>query len=77
MMVFALLMYGSLFSALGSACAELRDAQTLMMPAMIVIMVPMFALSAIIESPNSSMAQALTYFPTATPIATIDSTSFR
>ncbi|MEM7306346.1 MAG: ABC transporter permease [Planctomycetota bacterium] len=68
LMVFALLMYGSLFSALGSACSELRDAQSLMMPAMIVLMVPMFALSAIIESPNGSIAVGLTYFPTATPM---------
>ena len=68
MMVFALLMYGSLFGALGSACSELRDAQSLMMPAMILIMIPMFALSAIIESPNGSMAVGLTYFPTATPM---------
>lgn len=68
MMVFALLMYGSLFGALGSACSELRDAQSLMMPAMILIMIPLFALSAIIESPNGSMAVGLTYFPTATPM---------
>ncbi len=68
MMVFALLMYGSLFGALGSACSELRDAQSLMMPAMILIMIPMFALGVIIESPNGSMAVGLTYFPTATPM---------
>ncbi len=68
MMVFALLMYGSLFGALGSACSELRDAQSLMAPAMIMIMIPMFSLSAIVESPNGSVATALTYFPTATPM---------
>lgn len=68
MMVFALLMYGSLFSALGSACSELRDAQSMMMPAMLVIMVPMFAWTAVLEAPNGSVAQALTYFPTATPL---------
>jgi len=68
LMVFAMLMYGSLFSALGSACSELRDAQSLMMPAMIVLMVPMFAWSAVLESPNGTVAVALTYFPTATPM---------
>ena len=68
LMVFALLMYGSLFSALGSACSELRDAQNLMMPAMVILMVPMFALGAIVESPNGSLAAGLTYFPTATPM---------
>ena len=68
LMVFALLMYGSLFGALGSACSELRDAQSLMMPAMIILMVPMFSLGAIVESPNGSLAVGLTYFPTATPM---------
>lgn len=68
MMVFALLMYGSLFGALGSACSELRDAQSLMAPAMIMIMIPIFAVTTIIESPNGSLATALTYFPTATPM---------
>lgn len=68
MMIFALLMYGSLFGALGSACSELRDAQSLMAPAMILIMIPLFAVQPIVESPNGSLATALTYFPTATPM---------
>lgn len=68
MMVFALLMYGSLFGALGSACSELRDAQSMMMPALIILMVPMLALGTIIESPNGPLAVGLTYFPTATPM---------
>lgn len=68
LMVFALLMYGSLFGALGSACSELRDAQSMMAPAMMILLVPMFAIGAIVESPNGSLATGLTYFPTATPM---------
>jgi ABC-2 type transport system permease protein len=68
LMVCALLMYGSLFSALGAACSELRDAQSLVMPAMLILMLPMFALSAIIESPNGTLAVGMTYFPSATPM---------
>jgi ABC-type Na+ efflux pump permease subunit len=68
MLVFALLMYGSLFSALGSACSELRDAQSLMLPVMLLVMVPMFSLSVVLESPNGTAATALTYFPSATPM---------
>ena len=66
--VLALLMYGSLFSALGSACSELRDAQSMMMPAMILVMIPLFAWNAILESPNGTVATFLTYFPPATPM---------
>lgn len=68
LMIFALLTYGALFSALGSACSELRDAQSLMMPAMILLMVPLFSWSAVLESPNGSIAVGLTYLPTATPM---------
>lgn len=67
-LVFAFLTYGSLFSALGSACSELRDAQSLMMPVMILLMIPLFAWSAVLESPNGTIAVALTYFPGATPM---------
>ena len=68
MIVFALLMYGSMFSALGSACSELRDAQSMVMPAMILVMIPLFACSVVLESPNGTIAQVLTYVPTATPM---------
>lgn len=68
LLVFAMLTYGSIFSALGAACTELRDAQSLMMPVMIILMVPMFAWVPILESPNGTVAVALTYFPTATPM---------
>ncbi len=68
LMVFAMLTYGAIFSALGSACTELRDAQSLMMPVLIILMVPLFAWGPILESPNGTVAVALTYFPTATPM---------
>ena len=40
----------------------------MMMPAMIILMIPMFAMGAIVESPNGPLAIGLTYFPTATPM---------
>jgi ABC-type Na+ efflux pump permease subunit len=63
LLVFAMLTYGAIFSALGSACTELRDAQSLMMPVMIILMVPMFAWGPILESPNGTVAVALTFRP--------------
>lgn len=67
-LMLALLMYGSIFSALGSACSELRDAQSMVMPAMILVMVPLFAWTAVIEAPNGTVARLLTFVPTATPL---------
>ena len=68
LMVLALLMYGSMMSALGSACSELRDAQSMMMPAMIVIMIPLFVWTAVIEAPNGTLATGMSFLPTATPM---------
>ena len=64
----ALFMYGSIFSALGSACSELRDAQSMMMPAMLLVMIPLFAWTIVLEDPNGSVATALTLWPTSTPL---------
>lgn len=67
-LMLALLMYGSVFSALGSACSELRDAQSMVMPAMILVMIPLFAWTAVLEAPNGTVARLLTFVPTATPL---------
>ena len=40
----------------------------MMLPAMVIIMIPLFAASVILENPNGTVAQVLTYVPTATPI---------
>lgn len=64
----ALLIYGSMFSAIGAACSELRDAQSLMVPAMFFIIVPMFGWVAILRAPSSPFAVALSLFPPATPM---------
>jgi ABC-2 type transport system permease protein len=68
LLLLAFATYGSMFSALGSACSELRDAQSMMMPAMIAVLVPLFAWTVILESPNGPVARALTFFPSATPM---------
>lgn len=68
LLAIALLMYGSIFSALGSACSELRDVQSMVMPAMILILLPMFAWTAVMEAPNGSVARFMTFIPTATPL---------
>ena len=64
----AMLIYGSMFSAIGAACSEIRDAQSLMMPAMLLIVVPMFGWVAILRAPTSLLAKALSLFPPATPM---------
>ncbi|MFH2203584.1 MAG: ABC transporter permease [Elusimicrobiota bacterium] len=64
----AMLIYGSMFSAIGAACSEIRDAQSLMMPAMLLIVLPMFGWVTILRAPTSAFASALSLFPPATPM---------
>jgi ABC-2 type transport system permease protein len=66
-LICAVLMYGSIFLALGSACSDLKDAQSMMQPAMLLIMLPYIASFAVIRNPDSSLAVGLSMFPTVTP----------
>lgn len=64
----AILMFGSLFCAIGASCSEIKDAQSLMMPLMILIMLPMFFLRPVLESPSGTLATVLSFFPPVTPM---------
>jgi ABC-2 type transport system permease protein len=67
-MVLAILMLGSMFAAFGSICNDARDAQSLMMPAMLGVIVPMFVMVPMVEDPLSSFATGLSLFPMFTPM---------
>ncbi len=63
----ALLIFGSIFSAIGASCSEVRDAQSMMTPAMLIVMLPMFVWFVVLKSPDSPFAVAVSLFPPATP----------
>jgi ABC-2 type transport system permease protein len=63
----ASLMYGSLFIAVGAACTDLKETQTLMWPVLLLAMIPMFVLGNVLEEPNGPVATGLSFFPFATP----------
>lgn len=64
----ALFMYGSMFIAVGAACEEMKDAQSLMMPAMLPMMIPMFFIGPVLLEPEGIVSRVLSYVPTATPM---------
>ena len=64
----SLLIFGSVCSAIGAACSEIRDAQSFMFPVMMVIMLPFFVMAPIMESPGSAFARWFSLFPPATPM---------
>jgi ABC-2 type transport system permease protein len=63
----AVLMFGAIFITIGAACSNLKDAQGMMTPAMLLLMLPWMTWFAIINAPESPVAVALSLFPTATP----------
>jgi ABC-type Na+ efflux pump permease subunit len=65
--VLAVLMFGSLFIAVGAACTDMKETQSLLWPVMLLVTLPMFFLGNILQEPNSPVAKALSFFPFATP----------
>jgi len=68
-LVCANLMYGSLFQALSSACSDLKDAQSLLQPAMMVLIAAYLASFLVVRAPDAPLAVALSFFPLFTPFA--------
>jgi ABC-type Na+ efflux pump permease subunit len=66
-LLLAILLYGSLYMAVGAACNELKDAQSLMMPVMLVSMFPALVWMAVLQNPSSSLSVGLSLFPPAAP----------
>ena len=66
-LVLAVLMFGSMFIAIGAACTDLKDAQNMMTPAMILVMFPLFMWVAVLRAPDSGLALAISLFPPSTP----------
>lgn len=66
-MVVAIIMLGSLFAALGSACNDAKDAQSLTGIPMLITIFPMFLIGPLLQQPNSSIFVTLSLFPPFTP----------
>ena len=64
----ALLMYGSVFLAVGSACNDLRETQTLIMPVLMLVMTPLLLLSVVISDPNGTLSTVASLIPFFSPI---------
>jgi ABC-2 type transport system permease protein len=66
-LLLSVLMYGSFFIAIGAACSDLKDAQNLMGPAMMILMVPALTWTLVARAPQSAFAVGTSLFPPATP----------
>jgi ABC-2 type transport system permease protein len=61
------LMYAAIFTAVGAFCETTREAQTLLGPVMLVLIVPIVFLSQAIQHPDSPVLAALSWIPPFTP----------
>jgi ABC-2 type transport system permease protein len=69
--VIAFFLIACMMAAIGSAVSELREAQTLMGPVMIVLMLPMLLWMPILRNPNSTFAQVCSFIPPISPFVMV------
>jgi ABC-2 type transport system permease protein len=67
----SVLMYGSLYIAIGAACTDTKEMQSLLMPVNLLMAIPLMTIMPIILSPRGMLARAMTWFPPATPFVTV------
>ncbi len=69
--IFGFLMVASFLAALGSMCNTLREAQSMMTPAMIIFVLPIIAWFYITQQPSGLFAVVLSFLPPITPMVMI------
>jgi ABC-2 type transport system permease protein len=67
----ALLIFGSIFIAVGAAAQDIKDTQTLLTPVMLFIALPMFALGPILMDPHGKLAVICSFIPTSAPMVLV------
>jgi ABC-2 type transport system permease protein len=61
------LMFGAIFLALGALCESIQEAQTLLGPVTVLLMLPMLLIGPAIDNPNSPIIAGASWFPLFTP----------
>lgn len=66
--IFAVMLYSSIFMAIAASVTQLREAQSLLLPVWMVVMLPLFVWINIVREPNSTMSTVISFFPPSTPM---------
>lgn len=66
--ILAILLYGSLFAAIGAAVSDMKEAQSMLTPVSLLIVAPMFVWMPVAKEPLSTFSTAVSLFPPATPM---------
>lgn len=67
----AYFMFAAMMAAIGSAVNDLREAQSLMTPVMLLSMVPYFLFLPVVRAPNSTLSTVLSFVPPISPFIMI------
>ena len=60
-------LYAGIFLAIGSLCNTLKEAQSLMMPMMMILIAPLVTMTFIAQDPNGTVARIMSWIPLFTP----------
>lgn len=64
--ILGVMFYAAIFMAVGASVSQLKEAQSMLLPAWMLLMCPMFVWFMIVQEPNGKMAFWLSMFPPAT-----------
>jgi len=70
-LVLAMVFYGSIFAAVGSACTTSTEAQSFVTPVILLAVIPMMVLVHVIQQPNDAFSTTISFFPPSTPMMMI------
>jgi ABC-type Na+ efflux pump permease subunit len=65
--ILGVLFFAAIFMAVGSAVSQLKEAQSMLLPVWLLMMIPMFVWFQIVREPNGPLATGLSWLPPATP----------
>jgi ABC-2 type transport system permease protein len=67
-LILAIMMFGAAFMAIGAACGDLKDAQGMMTPIMLIFVLPFLVWSPVMQAPDSLFSTVASLIPVATPM---------
>lgn len=69
--ILATLMYGAMFIAAGSAVTNVKEAQSMLMPVVVLIVLPTFFIESLLRDPSGMVPTIGSFFPTSAPMMTV------
>jgi ABC-2 type transport system permease protein len=67
-LVLGVIIYGSVYAAVGAACSELKEAQNYLMPIIMILVLPVMIWFKVMEEPTGNFATILSFVPMWTPL---------